>query len=197
MTLTEHNFAVASGSLPSWLISSCSSWIETRSSWKRFPLTFLKPDGLKQGNVRRIQVLGEATSNHDHQPRQERGFCLSALKKVEVGNDDCDWDLSFSPVLHQNPSSFPPEPCSGVHQKGCDLEGVEGATPPHQLSLPKTMDRIQNLAALETIVKAMHKQSPDSMGMEQLRRAAYLHTIIEAMLSDQVACLPDTGRVCS
>jgi len=33
--------------------------------------------------------------------------------------------------------------------------------------------------------------------MEHLRRAAYLHTIIEAMLSDQVACLPDTGRVCS
>ncbi|RZO14323.1 hypothetical protein [Synechococcus sp. UW105] len=59
------------------------------------------------------------------------------------------------------------------------------------------MDRFQNLAALETIVEAMHAQSPDSMGMEHLRRAAYLHTIIEAMLSDQVACLPDTGRVCS
>ena len=59
------------------------------------------------------------------------------------------------------------------------------------------MDRVQNLAALETIVGAMHTQSPDSMAMEQLRRAAYLHTIIEAMLTDQVACLPDTGRGCS
>ena len=59
------------------------------------------------------------------------------------------------------------------------------------------MDRFQNLAALEIIVEVMHTQSPDSMEMEQLRRAAYLHRIIEAMLSDQVASLPDTGRVCS
>lgn len=59
------------------------------------------------------------------------------------------------------------------------------------------MDRSQNLAALETIVQAMQNQSSDSLGMAHLRRAAYLHMIIEAMLSDQVACLPDTGRVCS
>ena len=59
------------------------------------------------------------------------------------------------------------------------------------------MDRFQNLTALETVVDAMHTQSPDSMGMEHLRRAAYLHTIIKAMLSGQVACLRDTGRVCS
>ena len=59
------------------------------------------------------------------------------------------------------------------------------------------MDRAQNLAALETVLEAMRTQQPDSQGMDQLRRAAYLHTIVAAMLSEQVACLPDTGRVCS
>ena len=38
------------------------------------------------------------------------------------------WDLTGSPELHQNLLGSTPEPCSGVHQKGCDLEGVEGAT---------------------------------------------------------------------
>ena len=32
-----------------------------------------------------------------------------------------------------------PELCSGVHQKGCDLEGVEGATPPTPNHSLKTM----------------------------------------------------------
>ena len=32
-----------------------------------------------------------------------------------------------------------PELCSGVHQKGCDLEGVEGATPPTPNHSFKTM----------------------------------------------------------
>ena len=59
------------------------------------------------------------------------------------------------------------------------------------------MDRAQNLAALETVLEAMRTQQPDSQGMHHLRRAAYLHTIVAAMLSEQVACLPDTGRVCS
>ena len=77
------------------------------------------------------------------------------------------------------------------------MKESRGPHPRLSYSLLNTMDRFQNLAALETIVEAMHTQSPDSMGMEHLRRAAYLHTIIEAMLSDQVACLPDTGRVCS
>ena len=59
------------------------------------------------------------------------------------------------------------------------------------------MDRAQNLAALETVLEAMRTQQTDSQGMDHLRRAADLHTIVAAMLSDQVACLPDTGKVCS
>ncbi|QNI74368.1 hypothetical protein [Synechococcus sp. NOUM97013] len=59
------------------------------------------------------------------------------------------------------------------------------------------MDRAQNLAALETVLEAMRTQQTDSQGMDHLRQAAYLHTIVAAMLSDQVACLPDTGKVCS
>ena len=56
------------------------------------------------------------------------------------------------------------------------------------------MDRSQNLAALETVLDA-GMQAPGAQGVEQLRRAAYLHTIIEAMLSEQVAWLPDTETI--
>ena len=49
------------------------------------------------------------------------------------------WDLSGSPEAHQNFEGSTPELCSGVHQKGCDLEGVEGATPPTPNHSFKTM----------------------------------------------------------
>ena len=39
------------------------------------------------------------------------------------------WDLSGSPEAHQNFEGSTPELCSGDHQKGCDLEGVEGNNP--------------------------------------------------------------------
>tara|TARA_B100001094_G_scaffold330409_1_gene395579 strand:+ start:1821 stop:2183 length:363 start_codon:yes stop_codon:yes gene_type:complete len=42
-----------------------------------------------------------------------------------------------SPAFHQNCFETAPELCSLIHQKGCDLEGVEGATPNH--SLPQAM----------------------------------------------------------
>ena len=45
-----------------------------------------------------------------------------------------DWALSRSPDLHQNLPFSPPKPCTGVHQWGCDLKGVEGEiTPKHSL----------------------------------------------------------------
>ena len=59
------------------------------------------------------------------------------------------------------------------------------------------MERAQNLAALETVLESMRTQQPDSQGMDHLRRAAYLHTIVAAMLGEQVACLPDTALVYS
>ena len=49
------------------------------------------------------------------------------------------WDLSGSPEAHQNLLGPAPELCSGVHQKSCDLEGVEGATPPTTNHSFKTM----------------------------------------------------------
>ena len=42
-----------------------------------------------------------------------------------------------SPDIHQIFEESTPELCSGVHQKGCDLEGAEGATP--HTSLLKAM----------------------------------------------------------
>ena len=47
--------------------------------------------------------------------------------------------LTTSPALHQKLTCSPPKPCTGVHQKGCDLEGVEGATPPTPNHSFKTM----------------------------------------------------------
>ena len=61
---------------------------------------------------------------------QRAGF----FNGVGVCTSASHWDLSGSPEAHQNYSSASPELCSGVHQKGCDLEGVEGATPPTQLT---------------------------------------------------------------
>ena len=43
--------------------------------------------------------------------------------------------LIHSPDPHQNLPGSAPKLCSGVHHKGCDLEGVEGATPPTLHSL--------------------------------------------------------------
>ena len=51
----------------------------------------------------------------------------------------CNWVLSYSPDAHQNLSGTAPELCRGFHQKGCDLEGVEGATPPTPNHSFKTM----------------------------------------------------------
>ena len=41
-----------------------------------------------------------------------------------------------------------PELCRGVHQKGCDLEGVEGATLPTQLTHFKTMTALKSQAQI-------------------------------------------------
>ena len=59
----------------------------------------------------------------------------------------------------------------------------------------KLMNRAQNLTALAAIVETMAQASPGSTSMENLRRAAYLHQIIAAILSEQVNCLPETSEV--
>ena len=41
-----------------------------------------------------------------------------------------------------------PELCSGGHQKGCDLEGVEGATLPTQLTHFKAMTALKSQAQI-------------------------------------------------
>ena len=58
---------------------------------------------------------------------------------METHKQGCDWFLSRSPEPHQTLPAFAPQPCTGVHQKGCDLEGVEGATPHTSLNHFKTM----------------------------------------------------------
>ena len=59
-------------------------------------------------------------------------YCLSCswaglLRRGETEEQSfADWVLIPSPGFHQNLLRSPPEPCTGVHQEGCDLEGVEG-----------------------------------------------------------------------
>ena len=60
-----------------------------------------------------------------------------------------------------------------------------------------SMNRKQNLAALGMVLDAMSKVTPESQSMENLRRAAYLHAIVEAVLSETVGCLPQTTAIYS
>ena len=57
------------------------------------------------------------------------------------------------------------------------------------------MNRLQNLAALQQINVTLENGAPDMASEIRLRQAAYLHTIIAAVLNDQVAGLPETFPV--
>ncbi len=59
------------------------------------------------------------------------------------------------------------------------------------------MNRKQNLAALEMVLDAMSRVTPESQIMENLRRAAYLHAIVEAVLGETVGCLPQSTAIYS
>lgn len=56
------------------------------------------------------------------------------------------------------------------------------------------MNRAQNLAASAVIRQAMDAFKPESETMNNLRRAFYLHSIIDAMLNEQVFVLPETCK---
>ena len=57
------------------------------------------------------------------------------------------------------------------------------------------MNLEQNLAALQQISGLLQGGTPDAGTMISLREAAYLHTIIAAMLSEQVNRLPETAEI--
>ena len=57
------------------------------------------------------------------------------------------------------------------------------------------MNRLQNLAALQQITVTLENGAPDMASEIRLRQAAYLHTIIAAILDDQVAGLPETAPI--
>ena len=59
------------------------------------------------------------------------------------------------------------------------------------------MNRTENLAALEAILVTMSNIDPESQTMKNLRRAAYLHAIVNAVLNEQVRSLPQTTEICS
>ena len=59
------------------------------------------------------------------------------------------------------------------------------------------MNRIENLAALDMILASMSKINPQSQTMQNLRRAAYLHAIVEAVLTEEVNHLPQTTEIFS
>jgi hypothetical protein len=60
----------------------------------------------------------------------------------------------------------------------------------------RPMNRTENLFALELILDSMSRVDPQSQSMENLRRAAYLHAIVDAVLNEQVGSLPQTTEIC-
>ena len=54
------------------------------------------------------------------------------------------------------------------------------------------MNRAENLAALKLVIASMTGVTPQSQSMNNLRRAAYIHAIVEDVLNEQVSCLPQT-----
>ena len=54
------------------------------------------------------------------------------------------------------------------------------------------MNRAENLAALKLVIASMIVVTPQSQSMNNLRRAAYIHAIVEVVLNEQVSCLPQT-----
>jgi hypothetical protein len=59
------------------------------------------------------------------------------------------------------------------------------------------MYRKQNLIALKKIQHSMSRVNPKSRAMNNLRRAAYLHEIVEAVLNEQVSRLPQATEIYS
>lgn len=57
------------------------------------------------------------------------------------------------------------------------------------------MNRLQNLAALQQLTATLESGAADLASTIRLRQAAYLHTIIAAVLNDQVASLPETAPI--
>ena len=57
------------------------------------------------------------------------------------------------------------------------------------------MNRKENLFALELIVHSMSTVKPESLTMKNLRRAAYLHGIVEAVLNEQISSLPQMTEI--
>ena len=57
------------------------------------------------------------------------------------------------------------------------------------------MNRAENIFALQLILNSMSTLSPESLTMTKLRRAAYLHGIVEAVVNEQVRSLPQTTEI--
>ena len=57
------------------------------------------------------------------------------------------------------------------------------------------MNRAKNMFALQLILDSMSTLSPESLTMTKLRRAAYLHGIVEAVVNEQVSRLPQTTEI--
>ena len=57
------------------------------------------------------------------------------------------------------------------------------------------MNRAENTFALQLILDSMSTLSPESLTMTKLRRAAYLHGIVEAVLNEHVSSLPQTAEI--
>jgi hypothetical protein len=57
------------------------------------------------------------------------------------------------------------------------------------------MNRDLNNAALQQMIAVIESGSLNTLDMLRLRQAAYLHSIVAAMLNEQVEHLPETAEI--
>ena len=106
--------------------------VVSRSQWARIGPEWLVPPVIDPFtnwlNVRGVNGHHKRCSfNRGVAQLPALGLGLSA--SPSWGRQGYDWVLSRSPEHHQIMPASTPQPCTWVHQKGCDLEGVEGTTP--------------------------------------------------------------------
>ena len=66
-------------------------------------------------------------------------------------------------------------------------------TPMLMASTGFTMDRQTNRQALKTVLGVL-KEAPDADALIRLRRVAYLHAVVELVLSERVEALPEVAH---
>ena len=100
---------------------------------------------------------------------------------VRVVSPGGEVGLQRSPGFHQKLPMQPPKPCTGSHQKGWDLEGVEGATPHTSLTQLtfKTMSELNTQVQEDQASEALSDQDLEAVSGGLWQVIPIAHAIYE------------------